>query len=140
VKAQAIDRIVNVIGPQVRRLRWKEAWTQGRLAEKLQDEGWNVGRARIAKIEAGITWITEMECMFLAKVFRVTVLELLPKLNGQPIYPVMSRIVGKRVKLLVSPEDILTAKSAKLLDERKFCPRLRTKFHTQKRIVRHDRF
>jgi transcriptional regulator with XRE-family HTH domain len=140
VKAQAKDRIVNVVGPQIRRLRWNEEWTQGQLAEKLQDEGWNAGRARIAKIEAGITWVTEMECMFLAKVFGVTALELFPKLNGQPIFSAVSKIVGKRVKLLVSPEEIWAAKSAKLLGERKFCPQSRTKFRTRKRIIRHGRF
>lgn len=133
-------KIVNVIGSQVRRFRSKEDWTQEEFAEKLQDEGWNAGRARVAKIEAGITWVSALECMFLAKVLRVTVLELLPKLNGEPIYLTVSKIVGKRVKLLVPPEDIWAAKSAKLLDGRKFCPRSRTKFRARKPIVRHDRF
>ena len=140
MKARGKDRIVNVVGPQVRRLRWNEEWTQGQLAEKLQDEGWNAGRARIAKIEAGITWVSVLECMFLAKAFGVTVLELLPKLDGQPIFSVASKIVGRRVKLLVTPEDIWAAKSAKLLDGRKFCPRLRTKSRARKRIMRHGGF
>ncbi|MGH7988674.1 MAG: helix-turn-helix transcriptional regulator [Limisphaerales bacterium] len=128
------------MGPQVRRFRSHEDWTQEDLAEKLQDEGWNVGRARIAKIEAGITWVSALECMFLAKVFGITVPDLLPKLNGQPIYSIVSKIVGKRVKLLALPEDIWAAKSAKLLDDRKFCPRLRTKFRNGKRKVHHDGF
>jgi transcriptional regulator with XRE-family HTH domain len=137
VKARAASRIVNVVGPQVRRFRCKEEWTQEDLAEKLQNEGWNAGRARIAKIEAGITWVTEIECMFLAKVFGVTTLDLYPKLNGHPPHSIVSKLVGKRVKLLMSPDDISEIRSESVLNahDAKFCPQPRTKLPDRRRML-----
>jgi transcriptional regulator with XRE-family HTH domain len=124
-----------MVGPQVRRFRCKAEWTQEDLAEKLQNEGWNAGRARIAKIEAGITWVTDIECLFLAKVFGITALDLYPKLNGQSPYSIVSKLVGKRVKLLMSPDDIATSESVLNAHNAKFCPQPRTKLHDRRRML-----
>lgn len=42
----------NLIGPQLRKLRYQRHLTQEELATKLQEAGYNCSRATLAKIEA----------------------------------------------------------------------------------------
>lgn len=73
-----MKRPLNLIGPQVRKLRDRRAWTQEVLAEKLQLAGWDISRTSLAKLEAQLRWVSDVELLFLAKVLRVGVAELYP--------------------------------------------------------------
>jgi transcriptional regulator with XRE-family HTH domain len=114
VKAQVLH---NLIGPQVRRLRWLRKMSQALLAEKLQDMGWNISRARIARIEAGEACVSDIEYFLFAKVFGVKMDALLPPIDSaQSAFIVLRQLIGGQLKRLMSPEEILADRTARLLD------------------------
>ena len=69
---------LNVCGPQVRRIRSRNRWSQPHFAEKCQLAGWDVSRDIIARIECQTRWVGDSELANLADVLGVTVQELLP--------------------------------------------------------------
>ena len=72
-------RPLNVVGPEVRKLRALKGWTQEVVAQKLQLEGWDVSRTSLAKLESQLRWASDAELLFLAKVFGVGITELFPR-------------------------------------------------------------
>ncbi len=70
---------LNVVGPQVRKFRVRKGWTQPVLAQKLQRQGWSIGKGSIGKLEAQLRRVPDCELMFLARVLGVSVSELFPK-------------------------------------------------------------
>jgi len=70
--------IRNVIGPQVRRIRFAQELTQDALAARLQRAGWDVSRTSLAKIEAQLRWVADCELFLLAKVLSVSIDDLFP--------------------------------------------------------------
>ncbi len=70
---------LNVIGPQVRRLRDKLGWTQDQLAVKLQLFGWDTSRVSVTKLEGQTRRVPDLELFVLAKVLGVSVDELFPR-------------------------------------------------------------
>lgn len=73
------SRLLNVIGPQLRRLRSDRSWSQPDFAAECQRKGWDVGRDTIANIEGQRRWVADFELMFLARVLDVPVQDLLPE-------------------------------------------------------------
>ena len=71
----------NVIGPQVRRIRYQLRLKQKDLAAKLQRAGWWIDRAGVSKIESGLVRVSDYRQLYLARVLRVSVLELLPVID-----------------------------------------------------------
>lgn len=55
------------------RLRHKPRLTQQALAVRLQLSGWDIERSGVAKIEAGIRQVTDIEVFHLAKALEVSV-------------------------------------------------------------------
>lgn len=70
---------LNVVGPQVRKFRDKKGWTQAKLAQKLQLQGWDVSLQSVGKLEALLRRVPDGELMFLAKVLGVSVNDLFPR-------------------------------------------------------------
>lgn len=68
----------NVIGPQVRRLRYQRGWSQAKLAVKLQVLGWDISRSGVGKIEAQLNRVSDYQMIFLATALRVDERELFP--------------------------------------------------------------
>lgn len=68
----------NVVGSRVRtaRLAHRPAMTQRELAERLQLGGWDVSRSGIAKIEARLRKVTDVEVVLLARALDVAVAAL----------------------------------------------------------------
>ncbi|MGH7950305.1 MAG: helix-turn-helix domain-containing protein [Limisphaerales bacterium] len=71
-------KVLNVVGPQVRKLRNQRGWTQEIFAQKLQLAGWDVSRVSLAKLESRLRWVSDCELLFLAKVLSVPVKDLFP--------------------------------------------------------------
>jgi transcriptional regulator with XRE-family HTH domain len=69
---------MNVVGPQVRRIRYQQGLTQPGLMRKCQLLGWDVSRESIAKIESQIRRVSDLEVLKLAKVLRVHFSVLFP--------------------------------------------------------------
>jgi hypothetical protein len=69
---------LNIIGPQVRRLRTAVGLSQSALAGACQRRGWDISRDSVAKIEAGLRWVCDWELLELSKALRCAVVELYP--------------------------------------------------------------
>lgn len=69
---------MNVVGPKVARLRNSEGITQEECAARCQLAGLQIERGTLAKIEAGIRQVTDIEVLGLAAALRVQVSELFP--------------------------------------------------------------
>ena len=85
---------LNLIGPQVGRLRYERGWSQDLLADKLQLAGWMISRGGVAKIENGLVYVPDFRLFYFASVFRVEVTVLLPKIDVRSrIHQAMSRFI-----------------------------------------------
>jgi transcriptional regulator with XRE-family HTH domain len=71
----------NLVGPQVRKLRYQRGWKQKDLAAKLQILGWDIDRASVSKIESQLVWVGDFEMFYLAEALRVDVKQLFPTLT-----------------------------------------------------------
>ena len=69
---------LNVIGPQVRKLREAKGWTQDELAAKLQLFGWDTSRVSVTKLETRSRRVPDLELFILGKVLGVSTDELFP--------------------------------------------------------------
>ena len=65
--------VKNVIGPQVRRIRYAKKLTQEALAAKCQIAGLDISRVTLAKLEAGHRTVTDWETWKIAKVLKTPI-------------------------------------------------------------------
>jgi len=70
---------LNVIGPNVVKLRHQRGWTQNDLLLKLELVGCGITRQTLANVEIGRAPAGDILILFFAKVFRVPVEELFPE-------------------------------------------------------------
>jgi len=70
---------LNLIGPQVRKLRMKKGWSQAKLAMKLQLRGWNISRDSLASLELQRRRVSDCELLFFARVLTVGTEDLFPR-------------------------------------------------------------
>jgi transcriptional regulator with XRE-family HTH domain len=91
-------RNLNLIGPQVRKLRNQMNWTQEQLAGALQRAGFDVSRSGLAKIESRMVWVADHELFYFTKVFRVSLEQLFPPINPQDplLYEDLERWMNRR--------------------------------------------
>jgi transcriptional regulator with XRE-family HTH domain len=68
----------NVVGPQIRRIRYQHGLTQEMLAARCARFRWDISRGTLSKIEAQLRCVTDGELIVLAKALQVKVDELLP--------------------------------------------------------------
>ncbi len=69
---------LNLIGPQVRKLRLARKLTQEQLAAKASVKGWDMSRITLAKIESQLRYVSDVEVVFFASLFQVPSQSLLP--------------------------------------------------------------
>jgi transcriptional regulator with XRE-family HTH domain len=77
--ARDIRPFGNLVGAQVRRIRFEQRLSQPALAAKCQRLGWDVGRDIIARIESQIRLVTDSELVFLSRALRVPLSSLFPR-------------------------------------------------------------
>ena len=65
---------LNLIGPQLRKLRYARQWSQAQLSMKLRSMGWHITRDILAKMEITAHQITDCDLIFLAKALEVNVI------------------------------------------------------------------
>ena len=68
----------NYIGPKIRSLRNAKNWTQEVLVARCGVAGHDITRGTLAKIEAGIRGVSDVELFVIAKVLGVKIEELFP--------------------------------------------------------------
>jgi len=70
---------VNIVGPQVRRLRSGKGWSQNDLSIKLQLLGMeHATRCKVSKIEARLVWVSDDDLIFLSRALGVGIEALYP--------------------------------------------------------------
>jgi transcriptional regulator with XRE-family HTH domain len=90
-------RHLNVIGPQIRKLRYRQRWSQNDLAIKLQLIGWDITRSTVAKIESRLMWVGDWQLFYFTRVFKVELQDLFP-----PLDPHETKMHDRLMKLLNS--------------------------------------
>ena len=70
---------LNVIGPQVRKIREKKGWTQDQFAVKLQLAGWDTSQDSVSRLENGERRIPDLELFVVADVLKAKLDDLFPK-------------------------------------------------------------
>lgn len=73
----------NIVGPQVRRLRYEQGLTQETLAARCGVMGWDLSRATLSKIEAQLRCVTDAELRVLAESLKVGIQDLFPPRRGR---------------------------------------------------------
>jgi transcriptional regulator with XRE-family HTH domain len=70
---------LNIIGPQVRKLREQKGWTQDQFAVKLQLVGWDTSQDSVSRLENQARRIPDLELFVLADVLDAKLEDLFPK-------------------------------------------------------------
>lgn len=87
----------NIVGPQIRKLRYSRGWSQAKLAVKLQLVGFDISRESLAKVEIQIHNVEDYQLPYYARALDVTLDQLYPPLpSNQPIHDVVARLRAKR--------------------------------------------
>jgi len=76
-------KYLNLVGPQVGRLRTLRGWTRELLSGKLRLSGWGLSSESLAELEVRMLPVADHHLFFLAKVFEVPMRELFPKIDPQ---------------------------------------------------------
>lgn len=69
---------MNLVGPQVRRLRYQQGLTQPDLVRRCQLLGWDLSRESLAKIESCLRGVTDFELIGLSLALQIPYHFLLP--------------------------------------------------------------
>ena len=69
----------NMVGPAVRKFRYRRGLSQASLAVKCQRIGWDIGRDVIAKIETQTRCVSDFELIHLSKVLSIPIQYLFKK-------------------------------------------------------------
>jgi DNA-binding XRE family transcriptional regulator len=68
----------NIVGPQVRKIRYEQGMTQDDLAAACQRLEFDLSRGTLSKIEAGLRCVTDRELAALARALHVSIQMLFP--------------------------------------------------------------
>ena len=69
---------LNLAGPQIRRIRYRQGMTQDMLAARCEMQGLVMSRSTLAKIEVQIRCVTDQELLALAEALQVKMREFFP--------------------------------------------------------------
>jgi transcriptional regulator with XRE-family HTH domain len=90
-------KLRNVVGPQIRRIRYQLGWSQSKLALKLQLAGWDIGRSGVANIECRRDQVNDLRLIHLSLVLNISIEKLLPPIApNRPIPEIMASLMKRR--------------------------------------------
>jgi len=99
---------LNMVGPQIRKLRYVRGWSQNILAAKLQILGWDIDRVAVAKIESRLVHVDDYELFYFTKVFNVGLADLFPKVDtARRIHEVLTELMQRRPPPGASPKGVV---------------------------------
>jgi transcriptional regulator with XRE-family HTH domain len=88
-------KVQNLVGPQVRKLRYNRGWSQAQLAIQLQLKGLDMAREVVAQIEGQTHCVKDRDLPYFACVFRIELVELFPHFaSDKPIHETMTHLLG----------------------------------------------
>lgn len=76
--------LLNIVGPQLRKLRYEMGLTQEKLAARCQLKGLDISRGTLSQIEAQVRCVTDAELLLLAQILRVSTDSLFPPGSRRP--------------------------------------------------------
>lgn len=76
-------KTLNVVGPQIRRLRSALNLTQEEFAARCGVLGWRLSRSTLAKIESQVRSVFDAELFVLAKALRTEIKDLYPSSRSE---------------------------------------------------------
>ena len=105
----------NLVGRQVGKFRDALDWTQGDLADALQDKGWIISRSGVSKIESRLVHVYDFQVCWLASVLGVPKDALYPKFDaGKPVEEmILKHIHNEKRGLVLKPDSFDPALLAK---------------------------
>ena len=68
----------NIVGPQIRKLRYQQELTQDMLAARCARCGWDISRGTLSKVEAQFRCVTDSELLILSRALRVRLEDVFP--------------------------------------------------------------
>ena len=71
---------MNIVGPNIRRIRESKKLTQDELAAHCNLAGFNISRSTLAKIEVKARRVTDIELQLFSKALNVKIQDLFAKL------------------------------------------------------------
>jgi transcriptional regulator with XRE-family HTH domain len=71
----------NIVGPQIRKLRYQQNLTQELFAARCSVRGMDLSRGTLAKIEAQVRCVTDAELLIIAEALRAEIRDLYPPLK-----------------------------------------------------------
>ncbi|SRR5579862_540633 len=96
-KSTRLMKFRNIIGPQLRKLRYARHWSQSKLAIKLQCAGWDVSRSTVSKIEARLKFVLDFQLEYLTNVMNVELKELFPaQMARETVHDRLERLMNSR--------------------------------------------
>jgi ribosome-binding protein aMBF1 (putative translation factor) len=88
-------KLLNLVGPQVRKLRYNRGWSQADLAIQLQLKGLDIAREVVAQIEGQTHCVKDKYLPYFASVFKIELVQLFPHFPSDiPIHKTMTRLLG----------------------------------------------
>ena len=91
------EAFCNIVGPQIRRLRYNRGWSQAKFAFRLQLAGLDISRESLAKVEGQIHTVLDHELPFYATALGVGIEQLYPPFpSGKPIHDVVVQLRSRR--------------------------------------------
>jgi transcriptional regulator with XRE-family HTH domain len=89
-------KCLNMVGPQVRKLRYVRGWSQNVLAAKLQVLGWDIDRGAVAKIESRLVHVDDYELLYFSRVFRVELIDMSPRIDpARPLHEIVTQLMHR---------------------------------------------
>jgi transcriptional regulator with XRE-family HTH domain len=73
-----MSKPLNIVGPEIRKLRYQQEMTQELLAARCSILGFEVSRGTLSKIEAQLRCVSDTELLILSKALKVDVNRLFP--------------------------------------------------------------
>jgi transcriptional regulator with XRE-family HTH domain len=78
----SFDMAQNIVGPQIRKIRYQMGLTQEMLAARCTVRGLELSRATMSKIEAQLRCVTDKELLAISKALGTGVETLFPSRGG----------------------------------------------------------
>lgn len=73
---------MNIVGPQVSRIRLEQGLTQEAFAARCGVIGWRLSRGTVAKIEAQVRCVSDAEAYVIARALKTPMEGLFPQARG----------------------------------------------------------
>ena len=87
----------NLIGAEIMKRRDRLCWSQTDLAVRLQLAGWDIDRSQLSKIECRLVHVSDFQQLYFARVFKVSVNDLLPSVDPrEKISDFLSRTMERK--------------------------------------------